>query len=152
MGNTYLHADLWIVERSGQAVAYLFLGIPYDQTESSGIRHVSEYAGSRSALAEAIRQIVTISSLQEVYWPVAWHETDLIQLLMDIGYAGSAAPLYGHTLRILDFPAFMKDLRPILQACLDAKLLRGLHFEQNGPLLAGAGADRYAIFRGTERF
>jgi hypothetical protein len=45
----------------------------------------------------------------------------------------------------------MKDLHPILQARLDAKLLRGLLFEQSGPLLGGTGGDRYAIVRGRER-
>jgi len=151
MGNTYLHAESWIIERAGQPLAYLFLGIPYNQAESSGIRHVSEYAGSRSALVEAIRQIIARSNLQKVDWPVAWQDLELIQLLQDKGYECAEAPLDGHTLRILNLPKVMKDLRPILEGCLDAKLLRGLRFEQNGPLLGGTGADRYAMIRGRER-
>jgi hypothetical protein len=59
--------------------------------------------------------------------------------------------LEGHTLRIINFPAFMKDLRPILRARLDAKVLRGLRFEQRGPLLGGIGDDRYMIICGSER-
>ena len=39
----------------------------------------------------------------------------------------------------------------MLQARLDKNLLRGLRFEQSGPLLGGIGNDRYAITRGTER-
>jgi GNAT superfamily N-acetyltransferase len=81
MAGAYLHANPWIAERAGQAVAYIFLGIPYDQTEGSGIRHVSEYAGSRAALTEAIRQIMVSSNLQKVYWPVAWQDVELIQIL-----------------------------------------------------------------------
>jgi len=45
----------------------------------------------------------------------------------------------------------VKSLRPILQARLEPALRRGLRFEQAGPLLAGNGADRMAIARGTER-
>ncbi len=59
--------------------------------------------------------------------------------------------LEGHTLRIINFPNFMKDLSPILKSRLDAKLLRGLRFEQSGPLLGGLGDDRYTIRRGSER-
>ena len=151
MEDTYLYAEPWIIERAGQAMGYLFLGIPYDQTESSGIRHVSEYAGSRSAMAEAIRQIVRTSNLQEVHWPVPWQDVELIQLLKVREYEWAEAPLDGHTFRILNFPAFMKDLRPVLQARLDAELLRGLHFEQSGPLLGGSGADRFAVVRGRDR-
>jgi GNAT superfamily N-acetyltransferase len=151
MGSTYLHANPWVVEQAGQAVAYLFLGISYEENESSGIRHVSEYAGSRTALAEAIQLILREDGLQKVHWSVAWQDRELIQLLKDRGYEGSAVPLYGHTLRILDFPRFIKGLRPILDARLDAKLIRGLRFEQSGPLLGDQGGDRYAIVRGRER-
>jgi GNAT superfamily N-acetyltransferase len=151
MGRSYLHANPWIVERSGQAVAYLLLGIPYDELESVGIRHVSEYAGSRAALAEAIKLILTEDGLQKVHWSVAWQDLELIQSLKGYGYDGSPVPLYGHTLRILDFPRFMKALRPLLVSRLDAKILRGLRFEQGGPLLGDQGGDRYAIVRGRER-
>jgi GNAT superfamily N-acetyltransferase len=148
--NTYLHSDPWIVERAGEAVAYLFLGIPYDQPQSAGIRHVSEFAGSRAALAEAIPLIMATGNLQEVQWPVAWQDGELIRLLRE-RYENSFAALDGHTLRIINFPNFMKDLSPILRARLDTSLLRGLRFEQSGQLLGGTGADRYAIVRGKDR-
>ena len=151
MDGTYLYANPWIVERAGRAVAYLFLGIPYGQSESLGIRHVSEYAGSRAALAEAIKLIVKQDRLQKVHWSVAWQDLELIQLLKDHGYESTVVPLYGQTLRILDFPRFMKGLRPTMETRLDARLLRDLRFEQSGALLGGQGGDRYAIVRGRER-
>lgn len=151
MNNPYLHTEAWIVERTGQAIAYLLLGTPYDMNPTTGIRHVSEYAGSHLALAEAIEQIMRESDLQEIYWPVAWQESELTHLLRTHGYEGKVAPLDGHTWRILDFAGFMKDLQPILQARFDPKLLRGLRFEQSGPLLGGSGADRFTILRGSER-
>jgi GNAT superfamily N-acetyltransferase len=149
--NTYVYADPWIVERSGQAVAYLFLGSPWESELGAGIRHVGEYAGSRLAMVDALKALLTTSDLQELSWPVAWQDLELIQLLQDCGYCGSVGPLYGHTLRIVNFPGFMNDLRPILRARLGAKLLRGLRFEQSGPLLGGTGTDRYTIIRGSDR-
>ena len=152
-GNKYIHADQWIIERSGQAVAYLFLGIPWGLQDEpgTGIRQVSEYAGSRSALADATHLLMSTGNIQELTWPVAWQDVELIQSLQDSGYIGNMTNLDGHTLRIVNFPAFMKDLRPLLQARLDTKLLRGLRFEQSGPLVGGIGDDRYAITRGSDR-
>jgi GNAT superfamily N-acetyltransferase len=151
--NMYIHADQWIIERSGQAVAYLFLGIPWGLQDKpdSGIRHVGEYAGSRIALADALHVLMTTSTIQDLTWPVAWQDMELIQALQDSGYRGSMTNLEGHTLRIVNFSGFMKDLRPILQTRLDTNLLRGLRFEQSGPLLGGIGDDRYTITRGSDR-
>jgi len=149
--NTYIHADQWVIERSGQVVAYLFLGFLWGLTGDAGVRHVGEYAGSRVALADALCVLMATSNLQELSWPVAWQDTELIQLLQDNAYKGTMTSLDGYTLRIIDFPNFMKDLHPILRARVDANLLRGLRFEQSGPLLGGIGNDRYTIARGSDR-
>jgi hypothetical protein len=149
--DTYIHAEQWMIERTGHVVAYLFLGIPYGLAESSGIRHVAEYAGSRVALADAIPVLMSTSQLQDLTWPVAWQDRDLIQLFQDSGYHSSMTNLDGHTLRILDFSGFMKDLRPFLLARLEKSLLRGLRFEQKGPVLGGIGDDHYVITRGSDR-
>jgi GNAT superfamily N-acetyltransferase len=148
--NEYIYSDRWIVERSGQALAYLFLGNPYEEELEAGIRYVAEYAGSRLALAGALNTIVTTSALQKLTWPVPWQECELIHLLQAGEYESTPTPLDGQTWRIINFPAFMADLRPLLEARLDAGLLRGLHFEQSGPPLGGLGADRYAILRGSD--
>jgi len=151
MSNPYIHAEQWIIECSGQAVAYLFLGSEWGMDLKAGIGHVGEYAGSHSALAQSLNMIMTANHLKELFWSVAWQDVELIHLLQGDGYNGTAMPLYGHTLRIINFAKFMNDLRPILRARLDANLLRGLRFEQSGPLLGGLGADQYAITRGVDR-
>jgi hypothetical protein len=87
----------------------------------------------------------------DVTWPVAWQDTELIHFLREHGYPARTTNLEGHTLRIVNFPGFMKGLRPTLRARLDTKLMRGLRFEQSGPLLGGIGDDRYAIVRGSDR-
>ena len=151
MSHRYVHVDQWIVERSGQVMAYLFLGVLWGSPLNSGIRHVGEYAGSRVALVDALNLIVATGNLKELTWPVAWQDRELIQLLQDSSYSGNRTHLDGSTHRIIDFPGLMKDLRVVLQARLDKNLLRGLRFEQSGPLLGGLGDDRYTIRRGSER-
>ena len=149
--NTFAHADPWLVERSGHALAYLFLGTPWGQALEVPNRHVSEYAGSRLALVDALQALLAAGNLQEIYWPVAWQDVELVQMFQDCGLTGRLSSLDGQTLRIVNFPGLMKDLRPILQARLGKALLRGLRFMQSGPLLGGSGSDRYAIVRGGER-
>jgi hypothetical protein len=149
--DSYIHADAWIVERAGQVVAYLLLGVPYEVEHDAGVRHVPEYAGSRLALVESLPALMAAGALQELILPVAWQELELLQLMRDRGYSGRMTSLDGYTLRIIDFPGLMKDLRPVLLARLEKKLLRGLRFEQKGPRLAGSGEDRYTIARAAER-
>ena len=153
MRNTYVHADAWIIERVGQAVAYLFLGFLWGLAAgpSSGIRHVGEYAGSRVALVEVIPLLMTAGNLRDLSWPVPWQDAELIQLLQDSGYQGHMESYDGHTLRIIDFPRFMDDLRPILQTRLETEMLSNLRFEQTGSLLAETGDDRYTITLGSDR-
>lgn len=150
-GNAHIHADQWVIERSGHVLAYLFIGIPWGVEPGSRIRHVAEYAGSRLALADALSALMAAGAYEELRWPAAWQDADLIQMLRDSGFDGAAAPLHSHTLRIINFKGLMDDMRPVMQARLDAGLLRGLHFEQSGPLLGGLGADLHAITRGHDR-
>lgn len=151
LGNTYIHAEQWIVERGGQAAAYLFLGSPWGCELERGIRQLSEYAGSRTAIAYAYWALLAMGEIHHLYWPVAWQDEELIGLLQSSGAGGTSGPLFGHTLRVVNFPGLMRDLRPLLRARLSTKLRRGLRFEQSGPLLGGSGDDRYAIVRGAER-
>ena len=150
-GNTYVYADRWLIERDGEAVAYVCLGSLWHEALPNGIRHTGEYAGSRRALVAAIGTLFAVGGVRELTWLAAWQDSELIQLLQASGYRAELASLHGHTFRILNFPGLMADLRPLLQARLPAELLRGLRFEQSGPLLGGLGADRYAIVRGTDR-
>src|SRR5688572_8670328 len=85
MRDTYIHADQWIIERAGQAVAYLFLGFLWGLPNglNSGIRHIGEYAGSRVALADAIPVLMMEGGLQNLTWQVPWQDIELIQLLQE---------------------------------------------------------------------
>jgi predicted N-acetyltransferase YhbS len=150
----YVHSEAWIIERAHQPVAYLLLGIPWeylDQQSGTGIRHVREYAGSRTALVGALVQIMAQSKLQEIHWPVAWQDSDTITLLQENGFTGTLEPLSDHTMRIINFPGLMADLKPYLRARLDGPQARGLWFEQTGPLLGANQGDRLAMVHGQDR-
>jgi hypothetical protein len=150
----YVHSEAWIIERANQPVAYLLLGIPWehlDQQSGAGVRHVREYAGSRTALVGALAQIMTHSNLQEIHWPVAWQDTDTITLLQEKGLSGTPEPLSDHTMRIINFPGMMADLKPYRRARLERSQVRNLRFEQTGPLLGANQGDQFRIVRGKER-
>ena len=113
-----------------------------------GVREVIEYAGSRTALVAGcthprLAQAVVQSKLAELRLLIPRQDVDLLQLLRAQGVTGDATPLIGHTMRVVNFPGLMSDLRPYVKARLTEDQRRGLRFEQEG--------ERYAMARGQER-
>lgn len=151
--NGYIHADQWMVERDGQAAAYLLLGIPWDAMAAGApkIRHLSEYAGSRAALAGGLSLALAQHGISQISAPVAWQDADLIALLEQGGGRSQLASLREHTMRIINFSGLMADLGGYVRGRLESKLRRGLRFSQNGSLLAGNDDDRCTIQRGADR-
>ncbi len=149
----YIHSDEWIVERSGQPVAYILLGKEWEQVgnRDRGLRSVREYAGSRTALVEAMGQIMALQGLKEVEWPVSWQDGELIHLFQERSLSGQWTYLSDHTMRIINFPGLMADLQTYVRSRLDAKIRRGLRFEQSGPLLGPDTGDCFVIRRGKDR-
>ena len=147
------HAEEWLVELEGQPVAYLLLSIPWDYLSKpdAGVRRICEYAGSRVALAGAFAAALAQPGIREIQAPIPWQDVDLIHLLRQAAGRPQWIPLEEHTLRIINFPALMAGLRPYLRASLSPALLRGLRFEQSGPLLAGDGEGTCCISSGNGR-
>lgn len=141
----YPEAEDWIVEVAGRPAAYLFLRVPWEyiHRRDAGVREVSEYAGSRVALASALPVLMAKHSLQGLRLFVPFQDVDFALLLRRQQVTGERVPLPGHTMRIVDFPGLMADLRPYVEGRLTEDLQYGLHFEQEG--------DAYAIARGQER-
>jgi len=154
-------AEDWIVEVGGHPVAYIFLSVPweYRHEQDATVREVFEYAGSRVALTGALAEVMARLRLRELRLRVPWQDVDFIQLLRGQGVTGDHIPLAWHTMRIVDFPGLMSDLRPYVRARLTANLRRGLRFEQKELALSKASpefcqraeGDRYGIVRGRER-
>gem|GEM_PF-1073753 len=147
-------AEDWIVEVGGRPAAYIFSGIPWEcwPATCASIREVVEYAGSRVALASGLARVIAQPELREMRLFVPWQDVDFLQLLRGQDAAGEHVPLPGHTMRIVNFPGLMSDLRPYVRARLTESQRRGLRFEQEkGPALSGSAGDCYAIVRGRER-
>jgi predicted N-acetyltransferase YhbS len=138
-------AEDWIVEVGGRPVAYVFLSLPWENLREpdSGVREVCEYAGSRVALAGALAEVMARLDLRELRMFVPWQDADFLRLLHERGIAGERLPLPEHTMRIVNLPGLMSDLRDYVEARLDAHLRRGLRFEQEG--------DRYRAVLGREQ-
>ena len=164
-------AEDWVVESQGQPLAYMFLGVPWEHWTfptfpkgaiepipslsfrapmdvpihgiSVGVREVVEYAGSRTALVAGLAQAVVQSKLAELRLLIPRQDVDLLQLLRVHAVTGDATPLIGHTMRVVNFPRLMSDLRPYVKARLTQDQRRGLRFEQEG--------DRCVIVRAHER-
>ena len=108
----YVASEAFLVEHHGKPVAYLLLGIPWEYLgqPDARVRHVREYAGSRTALVGALGQIMTQLKLNEVHFPVAWQDADTLHLLENLGLQGTPEPLEGHTHAPDQFPWL--DVRP----------------------------------------
>jgi GNAT superfamily N-acetyltransferase len=147
------HQEEWIVEMYGVPAAYLFLTLPWEHMghPELGIRGICEFAGSRVALTAALAAAVEQFRLKEIHVPVPWQDSDFFSLLVSSGAKYEWTPLPDHTMRVIDFPGLMNDLKGYVAARLSPGLRRGLRFEQSGPLLGHNGGDRYAIIRGKDR-
>jgi hypothetical protein len=134
----------WVFEIEGQPVAYAILSLPWEarQDPGAGVREVFEYAGSRLALAAGLAEVVARQGLREMRLFVPWQDLDFLQLLQGQGFVTERVPLE-HTMRVVDLPGLMSDLRRYVSARLTARQRRGLRFEQEG--------DRYRVARGRER-
>jgi hypothetical protein len=147
----YWHAENWLVEAAGRPMAYLLLGVPWEHRDpSAGIRELMQYAGSRAAIAAALPEILA-HGIRELRLAIPWQDADLVVLLEGMGVGFDRSVLPDHTMRIIDLPGLMADLRDYAVARLPRPLRRGLRFEQTGALLGDGGDDRYVITRGDER-
>lgn len=148
--HTY-QSEQWMIEMDGQDAAYLALVTPWDYIGKTTprVRYLSEYAGSRAALAAAIVQAA--EQFDELEVPVAWQDLDLIHNLRQCGGIPQWSSLREHTIRVINFPGLMQDQVAYIQARLDPSLREGLVFEQSGALLGSTGGDRFVIRRGADR-
>jgi len=137
-------AEDWVFEIEGRPVAYAILSLPWEvrQNPGAGVREVFEYAGSRVALVAGLAEVVARLGLREMRLFVPWQDLDFLQLLQGQGFARERIPLE-HTMRVVDLPGLMSDLRRYVSARLTARQRRGLRFDQEG--------DRYGLARGQER-
>jgi len=133
----------WLIEQDDAPRAYLLLFTPWEYMDGpeQGVREVTEYAGSRLALVEGMRQALSgVNPLQppihELRLSVPWQDVDFLQLLDGFSQPLGMVNLHWHTMRLVNFPGLRHDLAGYIQARLPKELRRGLRFEQSGPLQA----------------
>ena len=141
------------MEREGQPAAYMLLTTDWQSARlpEAPLRAVHEYAGSRVALAAGLAAAARQPGVETLSVAVPWQDADLIHLLGESAGPPQWAGIRGHTLRIINFPGLLADLREYVRSRLGPALRRGLRCEQSGPLLGDQGGDRCAIARGRDR-
>jgi predicted N-acetyltransferase YhbS len=123
--------DIWLIESEGQPLAYLSLR-PHPQREGKErSRRVFEYAGSRSAMLDALPALCRAAGLDQIQFRLLGWDRELTYRVAKFGATTRPSRISG-TLRLLDLPGLMRRLRPYLAARLPRVDLRRLSFSQHG--------------------
>jgi hypothetical protein len=136
------HPGLWLIEADGDPAAYVMVSAESPRDSSRKALIISEYAGARAAIVEALPAIFAATEASSIQFLVLGHDRELVYLLRARGAAPKERPLSG-THRLLDLPGLMEDLRSYLAERLAEADLERLSFEQEG--------ERCAIAYGAER-
>ncbi len=77
---------------------------------------MSEYAGSRSALASCLNEIISRYELDELNFTVPDYDEDFLTGLSNLGLKGKKDFLLGHTTKIINFSRLMRAMLPYIEA------------------------------------
>jgi GNAT superfamily N-acetyltransferase len=122
--------DRWIVERQGAPEAYVILSREWGTPPEDPRRNVSEYAGSRGALVDALPSLFEVGQLERITFPAPIYDLELGDLLEGMGEVLRPGTMEGHTIRMISLPTLMQRLKPYLSARLARSELRRLALEQ----------------------
>ncbi|MCS6862184.1 MAG: GNAT family N-acetyltransferase [Abditibacteriales bacterium] len=126
--STHHRAELWVIRRGSDIVAYCAL---YPKS-SDGTSAFEEYAGDRTALMGALDELMTQQDLNAVDVHVSSHDDLLRTLLRGCNAPARHAHASGTQL-ILNFPQFMERLRPLMEERVGTAEARRLSFrDYNG--------------------
>jgi hypothetical protein len=119
-----------VIEWDGDVIAYVHLSRHWGSSPEDRRRIVSEYAGSRGALVDALPSLFEAGNLDLIEFRVPGHDRELQHLLRRRGLETRPGTIEGHTVRLLDLPRLMRGLRPYVAARLPSAEARRLAFEQ----------------------
>lgn len=134
----YNRPDIFLAERDGRPLAYVALGWHRWQEERG--RWVAEYAGSRAALLEALPLLFEATGSSLIVWPALAHDTELRYHFSRLGLETEWHEASG-TMRLIDLPGLMSDLRDYVTARVPAADLARLSFTQEGEMCTFALAE-----------
>jgi len=138
--------EMWLVESSGAPVAYLITAPPWGADPADPTRILGEYAGSRAAILDSLPAILQATGAARAKLAIPAHDRAFLHLLSSLGASPAPATLFGHTIRLLNLPGLMRDLRSHLAALLPRADLRQLSFDQQGTTCLFACGDQRAEF------
>lgn len=122
--------DMWVIESDERPVAFIVLVRHWGSEPGGTVREALEYAGSRRAILDALPDICDAMGVSRVQFCFPTHDRELAHILGSRGAALTPATLPGHTIRLLNLPGLMRDLRQYLAELLPRSDLRRLSFDQ----------------------
>jgi hypothetical protein len=126
--STHHHAELWVIRRGSDIVAYCAL-LP---RKADGTAAFEEYAGDRTAFVGALDELMTQQDLNAVNVHVSWHDDLMRNLLFGCNTPARNTHASGTQL-IINFPQFMERLRPLMAERVGTAEAHRLSFrEYNG--------------------
>jgi predicted N-acetyltransferase YhbS len=123
------HSEIYLVEDDNRPVAYAALS-PHRWSDEEA-RWVSEYAGSRAALLDAMPLLFDATGVKLIAFAVLAQDRDLQYRFQRLGLELNWRTISG-TMRIINLPGLMSDLKDYLAARLLERDLCRLSFEQDG--------------------
>ena len=123
--------QIWVIESDDVPLAYLSL-TPTSRDDREGPeRVVAEYAGSRAAILEGLPALASAAGIERIHFRLLGQDRELLYLLNRRGAALRPGRISG-TLRLLNLPGLLRDLRPYLSARLPRADLRRFTATQQG--------------------
>ncbi len=120
-----------MVECDSHPLAYIALG--WHRWREERGRRVAEYAGSRAALLDALPLLFEAAGSSLIVWPALAHDTELRYHFSRLGLRTTWHEASG-TMRLIDLPGLMSDLRDYVAARLTERDVRCLTFGQEGEI------------------
>jgi hypothetical protein len=120
----------WVIEWDGDVIAYVHLRRHWGSPPEERRRIVSEYAGSRVALVDALPSLFEAGDLELIEFRAPSYDCELAHLFRRRGLEMRPGTIADHTIRLLDLPRLMRRLRSYVVARLRSTQARRMVFEQ----------------------
>ena len=129
---------------NGDLLAYAVVTVRSDENRRIGA--VTEYAGERRVLAEAMPAIFDAMTLDALTLKVLPSDLEMYHLLRGNGLDPVSGNIDGHTLRIVNFPAMMEKFRGYLSERVGRRIGEALTFrEENDRRIMELRGDRFVV-------
>lgn len=121
--------NTYVVRWGSQSLAYVVVQ-PSSLNSSEKIVAICEYAGSRSAVVEAIPWIFQRYGIERLLLWASPFDFELNFLLGKMGFKPEIRDLPGHTVKMLDFPRLCEKFKSYFEARLEPRTVELLNFKQ----------------------